>query len=90
MGRIPRNRLRIEWYSSVKFEAKSERNQQRLCHGGTASAYLWCMMGLGLIVPIFFVHPVCSGLVGLLLDFLADVDAEVGTACQELVFVFQP
>ena len=44
---------------------------------------------MGLVVPVFFFHPVCSGLVGPLLDFLADVDTEVGAASQKLVLIFE-
>ena len=50
--------------------------------------FVW-LIGLGLVVPILFVHPVGASLVGPLVGFFADVDAEVGAASQKLVFAVE-
>ena len=55
----------------------------------TQPPFLVWLIGLGLVVPILFVHPVGSGFVGPLFGFFADVDAEVGAASQELVFAVE-
>ena len=55
----------------------------------TQPPFIVWLIGLGLVVPILFVHPVGASLVGPLVGFFADVDTEVGAASQELVLIFE-